>query len=128
MNLYSSNWLSPRLAFEATKSGAVILDIREKAFAAYKQFDVAELLYCPFSLIDINFRNFPKSKILIIADTSGLYARDAFSKLQGYGLRNLAILAGGIIEWERDGFPIIENFEERLTGTCVCMLRPRDKK
>jgi len=44
------------------------------------------------------------------------------------GFSNLANLAGGIVDWERDGLPLRIDRTEQLDGSCVCQLRPRNKK
>ena len=35
-------------------------------------------------------------------------------------------MAGGIVDWERDGLPVKTNIEERLSGSCMCQLKPRE--
>ena len=44
---------------------------------------------------------------------------------KGYG--NIANMAGGIIDWEKDDLPMKINTSERLTGSCMCQLKPREK-
>ncbi len=31
-----------------------------------------------------------------------------------------------IVDWERDGLPVKTNPEERLSGSCMCQLKPRE--
>ena len=47
-----------------------------------------------------------------------------FMKEQGFD--NIANLAGGIVDWERDGLPINTDITARLSGSCMCQLKPRD--
>jgi 3-mercaptopyruvate sulfurtransferase SseA len=47
--------------------------------------------------------------------------------LLSVGFKNIANLAGGIIEWEQNGFPLRKNLSEQLDGSCMCQLRPRMK-
>ncbi len=32
------------------------------------------------------------------------------------------------VDWDRDGLPLKTNFEERLSGSCMCQLKPREGK
>ena len=36
-------------------------------------------------------------------------------------------MAGGIIDWEKDDLPMKINTKERLSGSCMCQLKPREK-
>ncbi len=42
------------------------------------------------------------------------------------GFKNVASMSDGFAEWERDGFPVIVDVNERLTGTCACQLKPQE--
>jgi hypothetical protein len=44
------------------------------------------------------------------------------------GQSNIANLAGGIIEWDRDGLPLVINKREQLSGSCACQLKPANRK
>lgn len=35
----------------------------------------------------------------------------------------LVNLAGGIVDWEREGYKVIKNKAEMLHGQCACMLK-----
>jgi len=37
-------------------------------------------------------------------------------------------MADGIVDWEHDGLPLKTNIEERLSGSCLCQLKPREGK
>jgi rhodanese-related sulfurtransferase len=112
---------------EKVIAGAVIIDIREKAFTDYKQFDVPDVVCIPLSELEKSIDKLPKAKHLIIADTSGLHSREAANMLHKNSYTDISVLAGGIVEWDRDCQPLKENLSERLTGSCVCMLRARDR-
>jgi len=127
---YSNGYLNltPRQAYkEFVDNKAVLLDVRDSVYCAFKRLDVAKVIFLPFDQLKTHYNTLPKNKILIIADSSGIYNKDAMLFLKDKGFENIANLAGGIIEWERDGLPIQENIEERLSGSCMCQLRPRHK-
>jgi predicted sulfurtransferase len=69
----------------------------------------------------------PQDKYLIFADTVGLRSKEAVVLLKDKGFKKIANMAGGIVDWERDGFPLKANIEERLSGSCMCQLKPRER-
>jgi rhodanese-related sulfurtransferase len=119
--------LSPAETLEICKKGGIILDVREDYLNRYKMFDVEEIIFCPQSILANNLHELPKDKPLIIADSTGINSKKAMLFLKEKGFENIANMAGGLVEWERDGMPIKEDKTERLTGSCACMLRKRDK-
>jgi 3-mercaptopyruvate sulfurtransferase SseA len=70
----------------------------------------------------------PQDKHLIFADSVGLRSKDAVVLLKNRGFKNIANMAGGIVDWERDGLPIKTEIEERLSGSCMCQLKPRERR
>jgi len=120
--------LTPREAYqEAVKNNAIIIDVRETAFIDYKRFDVPNVIYAPYSELKKYFTNLPCDKPLIIADSVGLRSKDAMLFLLSKEFLNIANLAGGIVEWDRDGLPLLIDQGEALSGACLCRLRPRKK-
>ena len=113
---------------EATVHGAVILDVREERLTGYKCFDVPEVLYLPKSKLNGLYQGLPADIPLIVADSVGLRSHEVMEFLAGKGFKNIANLAGGIVEWEHDGLPLKVDISEQLDGSCVCQLRPRHKK
>jgi len=113
---------------EATENDAVIIDVRELGLTGYKNFDVPKVIHIPNSTLAENYNNLPTDIPLIIADSVGLRSHEAMVFLQSKGFTNMANLAGGIVDWERDGLPLKKDISEQLDGSCVCQLRPRHKK
>lgn len=121
--------VSPREAYhEVININAIIVDVRENSLTGYKQFDVPKIIYLPNSEIKERYKELPIDKPLIIADSVGLRSKEAILFLTKLGFSNIANLAGGIVDWEQDGFPLIINKNEQLDGSCMCQLRPRLKK
>jgi rhodanese-related sulfurtransferase len=118
--------ISPREAFEMCGKGAVIIDVREEHLNKFKIFDVPETLFFPKSKLVEKLSELPKDKYLIFADTVGLRSKEAVALLKDRGFKKIANMAGGIIDWERDGLPLKINIEERLSGSCMCQLKPRE--
>jgi rhodanese-related sulfurtransferase len=113
---------------EATENNATILDVRELRLTGHKNFDVPKVIHIPNSTLAENYINIPTDIPLIVADSVGLRSHEAMVFLQSKGFTNIANLAGGIVDWERDGLPLKKDITEQLDGSCVCQLRPRHKK
>ena len=121
--------LTPKQAFALCQQGAVIIDVREEVLSRFKMFGVPEVIYCPFSILEETFVHLPENKPMIFADAAGLHSREALILLIEKGLGDrIANLAGGLVEWERDELPLVIDKSEKLSGSCMCQLRPRDKK
>jgi rhodanese-related sulfurtransferase len=117
---------SPREAYRLCHQGALLIDIREKYLTAFKQFVVPELIFCPFSLLEEQSALFPRNRILVLADSVSLTSGKAAGFLRSRGFESAFSMAGGLVDWEHDGLPLQINLHERLTGSCVCQLRPRE--
>ena len=121
--------LTPHQASDLCHKGAVLIDVREEYMNRFKMFDVPEVIYCPFSILEETYQHLPGDKPLIFADASGIHSKEAVRILHKKGLGDcIANLAGGLIEWERDELPLIIDQTEKLSGSCMCQLRPRNKK
>lgn len=118
--------LSAREAFEAIEKGAILIDLRDEYLTEMKIFDVSNYIICPLKSLSDNLGNLPADKPLIVADSTGLYSKKAVIILAEAGF-NVTNLAGGIMDWERDGFPVIKNPSNTLSGQCPCMLKPMNK-
>ncbi|MGA2407353.1 MAG: rhodanese-like domain-containing protein [Bacteroidales bacterium] len=121
--------LSAREAYkEATENDVIIIDVREIRLTGYKRFDVPTVINIPNSVLSENYSSLSRDIPLIIADSVGLQSHEAMEFLLKKGYTNIANLAGGIVDWERDGLPLKKDITEQLDGSCVCQLRPRHKK
>lgn len=115
-------------ACKLSEAGAILLDVREEYLNAFKKFDVRNTLQVPLSILENDISMLSPDNWHICADSAGIHSREACLLLAGKGFTRIANLAGGIIEWERDGFPVITDKKERLTGSCVCQLKRRERK
>lgn len=115
--------LSPKEAYTEARNGALILDIREEYDTDYKKFDVPEVLYCPYRQFEEFADRIPKDRALIVAASTGLRSKEIVEKLAGLGYCDIANLNGGMVDWERDGLPLMVDKNAELHGQCVCRLR-----
>lgn len=120
--------LTPKESFELCEKGAIIVDVREDYMNSFKLFKVEKIFYLPFSGLDKYFSDLPKDKPLIFADAVGLKSRESVLFMEAHGYKNSANMAGGMVDWERDGLPVNTDISARLSGSCMCQLRPREGK
>lgn len=116
--------LTPCESFVFCNSGAVIIDVREEYMNSFKVFKVEKLIYLPFSKLEMLYDQLPSDQPLIFADAVGLKSRESVLFMNAHGYDNVANMAGGIVDWERDGLPIFSDLSTRLSGSCMCQLKP----
>ncbi len=120
--------LSPAETMECCKKEAILVDVREEYRSHFKMFDVPDIIYLPFSEINSNYQELPSGKLLIFADAAGLNSKKAAAFVLEKGHRHIANMAGGLVEWERTSLPLKINIRRRLSGSCMCQLKPREHK
>jgi rhodanese-related sulfurtransferase len=116
--------LSPKESLEEIKEGAILVDLRNEDLVGMKAFDVENTIHCLYHEFEKHFQDLPTDKDLILADSVGLRSKECVQVLLDHGYTRVANLAGGIMDWERDGLPIIRNRGKELNGPCMCMLKP----
>lgn len=119
---------TPREALQLCREGSVILDIRPEVLCHYKAFDVPQVLYCPWQEVGEYLDKLPADQEIIVADSTGTQSREVIALLAGAGFRNVAGLGGGMVEWERDGMPVLLDNKSRLSGSCMCQLKFRERR
>lgn len=119
--------LHPGSLLRFVKGGAIIVDVREDYLSAFKMFKVDKVIYIPLSQLEEHFKELPDDKPLIFADSVGLRSHEGVLFMNSHGYDNVANMAGGIVDWERDGLPINTDVNYRLSGSCMCQLKAREK-
>jgi rhodanese-related sulfurtransferase len=119
--------LTPHESIELCEKGAIIVDVREDYLNAFKMFKVEKVLYLPYSKIEKLYKELPIDRPLIFADAVGLRSRKGVVFMIRHGYENVANMVGGIVDWERDGLPLTTDINYRLSGSCMCQLKAREK-
>ena len=119
--------VSGKECFDIIKVEGFILDVRPD-FELTKLLQVENVLYCPYEDIKEYYQELPQDKWLIIADAVGLRSNEVALFLKEKGFNKILHLAGGVVEWERDGLPVTLDKSRRLTGSCMCQLKRRESK
>ena len=118
--------LTPAEAYGLCEKGAIIVDVRESYMSNFKMFHVNKVLYLPFSELENSYQDLPTDKPLIFADAVGLKSREGVLFMNAHGYENVVNMAGGLVDWERDGLPLTTDINNRLSGSCMCQLKARE--
>ena len=119
--------VSGKESMDILKEEGYMLDIRPE-FELTKLLDIENVLYYPYEDIRDHLEELPHDTWLILADAVGLRSKEIAFLLKEKGFENILHLAGGVVEWERDGLPVTLDKTRRLTGSCMCQLRRRETK
>ncbi|MDT8308517.1 MAG: rhodanese-like domain-containing protein [Bacteroidales bacterium] len=120
--------LSAREAFMLCKEGAILVDLRTPYETDARQFDAENVLLFPKDDLKEDYTALPKDRLLILADGVGLHSKEALVFLRSKGYEKIANLAGGIVDWEREGYHVITDKNEMMRGQCACMLKSKTGK
>ncbi len=118
--------ITPKDSFVQCDKGAILIDVREAFMNSFKMFDVKNILYLPYSELEKLYIDLPHDIPLIFADAVGLKSRESVLFIKEHGYENVANLAGGIVDWGKDGLPITTDISNRLSGSCMCQLKQRE--
>lgn len=120
-------FLSPGESFQLSDKEVVFIDLRPDFEAVAKQIIVKYLVCIPRKTLAQDYTMLDPEKHFIVFDQVGLHTREACHFLSMHGFTRLAAMAGGIVDWERDGLPITIDPGELLTGSCMCTLKPKKR-
>ncbi len=107
---------------------AVIIDVREPEMLEYKRFDVPNVIYARLKEVLSDTVTFPVVSMLIVADATGIRSKQAVAHMQEKGIGNVANLAGGILEWDRDGLPLRVDDKKRFTEKTMFDIKTQARK
>jgi rhodanese-related sulfurtransferase len=110
------------------REGAILVDLRSEFETEIKAFGVENICYLEHEDFDEKWSSLPLDKPLILADAVGIWSNKYAAVLHSKGYENVASLAGGIADWEKDGFSMKQGKYQPLNGPCPCMIRPKEKK
>ena len=115
-------FLTPSEVRAELEQGALLVDIREAHEIMGRTVAIGEVLPLPRSELAGGVAGLPDDRGLILADSTGVRARAAALLLAAAGIEQVAILAGGVIEWHRNGLPTDVNAADLPIGSCACRL------
>jgi rhodanese-related sulfurtransferase len=120
--------LTPAECYSLCLDGAILVDVRETYLSSFKMIKLDKVIYLPYSNLIQEFSRLPSDTPVIFVDSVGLKSREGVLFMQEQGYDNIANAAGGIVDWERDGLPVTSDISYRLSGSCMCQLKAREKR
>ena len=118
--------LSPQEALNCSKQGAIFIDVREEFMSHVKTFDVDDIRIFSLRKFKQQFHLLPTDQPLIFADATGVKSKSAAEYAQSQGLTQIANLAGGLLQWERDGMPTLTYQTIKVNGRNRCEFIHKD--
>ncbi|MBK9797520.1 MAG: rhodanese-like domain-containing protein [Holophagaceae bacterium] len=70
-----------------------------------KAFRVPETIHIPLRRATRLLSELPTNRPLLLADTSGVFTKDAAHTLLDHGFSEVACLNGGMLAWDQEGLP-----------------------
>ncbi len=125
MNIQGLCFLAPLEALEALQQGALLVDLRSDDLVGMKAFSVPEYVHLPHTILAEHAAELPRDRLLVLADSSGVYTKGAAATLKGLGFERIACLNGGMLAWDQAGLPLVTDAEALLHGECACVMRSR---
>ena len=118
-------FLAPQETLEALLKGAVLVDLRSDDLVEMKAFSVSEVIHLPYTSLAEPAAELPMDRLLILADSSGVYTKGAAAALKARGFSKIACLNGGMLAWDQAGMPLVTDPEALLHGECACVMKAR---
>ncbi|MBU6392207.1 MAG: rhodanese-like domain-containing protein [Planctomycetota bacterium] len=81
-----------------------ILDVRTKE--EYREFHIKGSHLIPIQELERNINKIPKDKKVIVHCASGNRSAQACETLKDKGLKELYNIEGGILKWQKEGYPV----------------------
>ncbi|HNX31828.1 MAG TPA: hypothetical protein PKM35_09485 [Holophaga sp.] len=116
-------FLSPREAYEELQAGAALVDLRSDELAEMKSFAVPAVFHIPHRSLETCISELPKDRLLILADSSGVYTKAAARLLLSNGFALVACLDGGMLSWDEAKMPLKVDPDSMMYGECSCVMR-----
>lgn len=121
-------FLSPQEALQELQQGALLVDLRSEELVEMKAFRVPELVILPHRTLTEHAAELPKDRLLVLADSSGVYIKGAAASLQSLGFERIACLNGGMLAWDQADMPLATDPDALLHGECACVMRSRKSR
>lgn len=125
MVIQGLRFLAPQDALAVLNEGALLVDLRMDELAEMKAFKVPATIRIPHEELPGLLAELPADRPLLLADSSGVYTKEAAHLLLDHGFTEIACLNGGMLLWDQEGLPVVTDPAALLHGECPCVLRPR---
>ncbi|MBK8790983.1 MAG: rhodanese-like domain-containing protein [Holophagaceae bacterium] len=105
MVIQGLRFLAPKEALNSLQGGALLVDLRTDDLVEMKAFHVPEAIHIPHRELPGLLSELPSDRPLLLADTSGVFTKDAAHLLLDHGFTDVACLNGGCSPGTRRAFP-----------------------
>ena len=116
-------FLAPQDALAELQSGAALVDLRSDDLAEMKAFAVPSIFHIPHRTLATCISELPKDRLLVLADSSGVYTKTAARLLHDNGFTRIACLDGGMLAWDEASMPLNADPDSMMYGECSCVMR-----
>ncbi|HWQ09821.1 MAG TPA: rhodanese-like domain-containing protein, partial [Holophaga sp.] len=116
-------FLSPKDALVELQAGASLVDLRSDELVEMKSFAVPSVFHVPHRSLETCLSELPKDRLLVLADSSGVYTKAAARLLHANGFVQLACLDGGMLAWDEARMPLKTDPDSMMYGECSCVMR-----
>ncbi|MCX6272994.1 MAG: rhodanese-like domain-containing protein [Bacteroidetes bacterium] len=127
MIIQGMKYLSPKEAQSISDDDVIFIDLRPEYETNAKQIRVKTLVFLNWQDFKQEYTILDPARHFIVFDEVGLHSKEIVKFLVDKGFENVAGMAGGIVDWERDGLPINIDMNELMTGSCLCTMKPKKK-
>jgi arsenate reductase (thioredoxin) len=118
-------FLSPKEANDVLQAGAALVDLRSDDLAEMKAFAVPTIFHIPHRSLDACLSELPKDRLMVLADTSGVYTKEAARLLLANGFSQIACLDGGMLAWDDAKLPLVADSDSMMYGECSCVMKSK---
>jgi len=97
--------ISVSKAVQAQTEGAFILDVREPS--EWQQFHIAGATLIPLGELQSRLSEVPQDVEVVVVCRTGRRSAEGRDILKDAGYTNVTSMAGGVTEWQAEGFPTV---------------------
>lgn len=108
--------ICPTTTQKRIKSGALLVDVREREEIEQLSFDVSEIMHIPLSEFEERFNEIPRDREVIMVCRGGGRSLKATYYLMNHGYINVKNMQYGIVRWMEKGFPTKGSTESLQTN------------
>lgn len=118
-------FLAPKDALGLLRASAVLVDLRSDDLVEMKGFDVPSVYHIPHRALATCLSELPKDRLLVLADSSGVYTKEAARLLLESGFTQVACLDGGMLAWDDAKLPLVSDPQAMMYGECSCVMKSK---
>ena len=112
--------ICPTTTQEWVKSGAILVDVREKDEVSKLAYDVPNIINIPLSEFEERFNEVPKTKDIVVVGSDSNKSLRAAGFLINHGYGSVVNMKHGLERWVQKGFPTIGDTSTPMNSNSCC--------